>query len=126
MTELISIGVNNHYYAISIYNLEEDETTSIVYPSFEAFKRGLKSVVEGDVKIVFDNEDSMLSRYLIGNYQSFLLTFSPKKETLNRRIYGIFPTKKIVEEYGYDYYATGALQESTMLSKYMVMKSMGL
>jgi hypothetical protein len=112
---IVSIGIDEPYYCISVHSTISGETMSSVYPSWKSFVEGLRLIVKDGVGIIFCNEHGELTSYLVDKYFIYLI-----------EVKDIVPSKvgwrvRVADsECGYDNHAVGALKESTLLSRFII------
>lgn len=123
MKKLISIAGHGEYYSVYNYNIEDNKLESIMtQPNFDFLSEYLDSIIFSGSVIIFDNNDSRLTRFLIDNYNNQLLCTT---NIFNREVKGIMFSKNI-KSYGYDIDAVKSVEYTTNLNNYLIMKSKGL
>jgi hypothetical protein len=121
--KLISIASYGDYYSVCNYNIEDAKLESIMtQPNMDFLSSYLDSIIFSESRIIFDNNDNKLTRFLIDNYKNQLL------ETTNifkKQVKGVMFSKN-VESYGFDVDAVKSVEYTTNLNKYLIIKSEGL
>jgi hypothetical protein len=120
---LLSIAGYNKYYTICSKDLETNEINSIItYPTFSKFVSGFTTYDLQNTKIIFDNEDILLTRYLIDTYKDYLVE---SKTIFNTRKVGVVFSQN-VKSYGYNEDAVKSVEYATNIEKYISNKILSL
>lgn len=120
MENLVFIASDGEYYAV-LFKSYAEGTITTVFDSFENFERnigGILSDEEADWKIIFDNNETKLSRFLKENYKDSLVS---KESLLGHTIYGISRNQNVAS-YGFDENLIKAVETVSNLEKYLHFK----